>query len=361
MRLWASMNYSPTPGDVNPLLPLVFEALFTWDPDTANSLPVNIRNSPGFTGMCQRCTGDADMSLRVAIMLVSANSGTSGPGGDLLYGVQASMLAPKWSTVRESWDSMYSAARNDKRLEQILRWFSYLKNTIEQSVGRLPANPVDRRITQVDDLNDILPEELAMLAAPSALLQLEFTRRLLDDSLLGVTRPVISTEPDGPVFVLLDQSSSMYFLDQRAKGLALALYTLTVGSGRACYLIPFSVRSAHSDRWYVGGPPERFCCSFMDGGTSGFQALNDALDVADYLVLTGSTVIMITDGAFSTTPRTRHKIQKRLEESNTRVGFFLVGLSHTGSFERIGHVVKLGNLTKLSIPSVDEIATYVAV
>jgi hypothetical protein len=99
----------------------------------------------------------------------------------------------------------------------------------------------------------------------------------------------------------------------------------------------------------------------MNGGTSGFRAMNDVLDTVEQLALPHATVIMITDGAFSTTPRTRRLLQSRLARSNVKVGFFLVGLSSSASLDKLGKIVQLGKLTNMSLPCLDEIAGLVAV
>lgn len=359
MRIWAEINYNP-PSDNPPLLSHIFEALFCWDPDLVDRLPQSVLATPGFRSMAKRCTGDAGLSMKIAVSIMAAAHTTRG-STSIINGVKAADSDPQWSTVSESWDTMYSMARNDENLQQVLNWMSFFVHSLDQAVGRLPITPPERSTAFVDDLGEVLPEELSLLTSAVPELKAEFVNKLIDGSLMGMTRPVVVEEPCGPVFVLLDQSKSMLFLDQRVKGLALAIYKTVIGEGRACYIIPFSTSASDKDRWYVGGDPASFCRSFMGGGTSGFTAMNDVLNTVDTLDLCGSTIIMITDGAFNTTPRSRRSLQDRLESSSVTVGFFLVGLGVPSAVSNLGKIVHLGNLMNLSVPSVEEIATIVLV
>lgn len=360
MRLWAELNYNPPSGSSNTLLEEIFEALFCWDKNISSALPpgYDIR---GMEEVSDRCTGDADLSMHVALQIVKSKISASGVVRSLSRSIKAAKSDPMWSTVMEDWDSIYGAASKDDNLMQILRWMSYFRSAISSEVGQLPDTPPDRSLSYVDDLSEALTEEISKIASDNVAIRLSFFLNVIDGSILGTPLPIQNSDPHGPVFILLDQSNSMAFLDQRVKGLSLAVYRTIVSWNRECYVIPFSVSASDRVKWYVGGDPSPFCRSFMGGGTSGFRALSDVVSVISELEISGSTAIMVTDGSFRSTPRIRRELKEKLQNADIKVGFFLVGFSKDTDLSFLGPTINLGNLVNINPSSFTEIAKSIAV
>ncbi|SFU95874.1 von Willebrand factor type A domain-containing protein [Alicyclobacillus macrosporangiidus] len=198
-------------------------------------------------------------------------------------------------------------------LAHILRTNPHVRE-IARMAGRMQMMALNKRknrtihppteivnITMGDDLANILPSELLLLADPATeddFIQRFAERRLLQYDLRGFER-----EGQGPIVVCLDESGSTAgTVEIWEKGIALALFAIARRERRAFAVVHFgSEPEIFVQKWprpKDASPVQlvEMAQHFFNGGTNFERPLKEAVQIMDEASFKKGDIVFITDG-----------------------------------------------------------------
>ncbi|WP_029421716.1 VWA domain-containing protein [Alicyclobacillus macrosporangiidus] len=156
-------------------------------------------------------------------------------------------------------------------------------------------------ITLGDDLANLLPSELVLLADPQT--EDEFLRRFAEKQLLQYELNGFEREGQGPIIVCIDESGSTQGpVEMWEKGIALALFAIARREKRAFAVVHFGSRhEIFVQKWNrpkEATPAElvEMASHFFNGGTDFEQPLREAVQVMDEASFKKGDIVFITDG-----------------------------------------------------------------
>lgn len=162
-----------------------------------------------------------------------------------------------------------------------------------------PTEMVD--ITMGDDLANILPSELLLLADPAT--EDEFIQRFAEKRLLQYDLRGFEREGQGPIVVCIDESGSTAGkVEMWEKGIALSLFAIARREKRAFAVVHFGSQSEiRVDKWMRpkdAAPTElvEMAQHFFNGGTDFEQPLRAAVQVMDDAAFRKGDIVFLTDG-----------------------------------------------------------------
>lgn len=156
-------------------------------------------------------------------------------------------------------------------------------------------------ITMGDDLANVLPSELLLLADPAT--EDEFIQRFAERRLLQYDLRGFEREGQGPIVVCIDESGSTAgMVEMWEKGIALALLAIARREKRAFAVVHFA--SAHEifvQKWLRpkdASPTElvQMAQHFFNGGTDFESPLREAVRIMDEAAFQKGDIVFITDG-----------------------------------------------------------------
>ena len=156
-------------------------------------------------------------------------------------------------------------------------------------------------ITMGNDLANVLPSELLLLADPAT--EDEFIQRFAERRLLQYDLRGFEREGQGPIVVCIDESGSTAgMVEMWEKGIALALLAIARREKRAFAVVHFA--SAHEifvQKWSRpkdASPTElvQMAQHFFNGGTDFESPLREAVRIMDEAAFQKGDIVFITDG-----------------------------------------------------------------
>ncbi|MCL6443703.1 MAG: hypothetical protein K6T83_09660 [Alicyclobacillus sp.] len=156
-------------------------------------------------------------------------------------------------------------------------------------------------ITMGNDLANILPSELLLLADPAT--EDEFIQRFAERRILQYDLRGLEREGQGPIVVCLDESGSTAgTVEMWEKGIALALFAIARREKRPFAVVHFGSESEIAvHKWMRpkdATPTElvEMAQHFFDGGTDFERPLKEAVKVMDEAAFKRGDIVFITDG-----------------------------------------------------------------
>lgn len=194
-------------------------------------------------------------------------------------------------------------------------------------------------ITQGDDINHVLPQELLALRSPR--LKIDFYRRLMEKQLLQYDLNHKDAVGQGPVIALIDTSSSMrgHGREVWSKAVALGLAEIAEKEKRAFAYSLFASKNSEliTDDFQLGqrSPDKllRLASGFIGGGTDFEQPLKWAIGKLQESKYSKADIVLITDGECALSDDFFAELQKAKSEKDFRMYSILIG-SHAQELER---------------------------
>ena len=185
-------------------------------------------------------------------------------------------------------------------------------------------------ITQGDDINHVLPQELLALRRP--VLKLHFYRRMMEKQLMQYDLIHKECVGQGPIVALIDTSSSMRG-DREAwsKAVALGLAEIAEKERRAFSYALFASRQDDllTDDFQTGQrTPDkilRLATEFIGGGTDFEHPLTWAMGKLQESRFTKADIVLITDGECAISNQFLAELLKVKSEKKVRIYSILIG------------------------------------
>ena len=156
-------------------------------------------------------------------------------------------------------------------------------------------------VTLGDDLGNVLPSELMLLADPDT--EDEFIQRYAEKRLMQYDLRGIEREGQGPMVVCVDESASTAgVVEMWEKSIALSLFAIARREKRAFAIVHFGNESEITVRKWAKAkdatPTELIDMAqhFFNGGTDFERPLKEAVQVMDDAAFKKGDVVFITDG-----------------------------------------------------------------
>ena len=157
-------------------------------------------------------------------------------------------------------------------------------------------------VTLGDDLANLLPSELMLLADPAT--EDEFIQRFAEKRLMQYDLKGLEKEGQGPIVVCIDESGSTSgTVEIWEKGIALSLFAIARREKRAFAVVHFGSKDEITVRKWVKAkdatPTELIDMAqhFFDGGTNFERPLREAVQVMDDAAFKKGDIVFLTDGA----------------------------------------------------------------
>jgi len=156
-------------------------------------------------------------------------------------------------------------------------------------------------VTLGDDLANLLPSELMLLADPAT--EDEFIQRFAEKRLMQYDLRGVEREGQGPIVVCIDESGSTAgTVEMWEKGIALSLFAIARREKRAFAIVHFGNPNEITVRKWAKAkdatPAElvEMAQHFFNGGTDFDRPLREAVKVMDDAAFKKGDIIFITDG-----------------------------------------------------------------
>lgn len=210
---------------------------------------------------------------------------------------------------------------NNYHLRSIAEWAGRFKKIAKQKQKNVHHDSVQNSGVSIgNDIEKLLPSELALYKNKKT--KLEFLRRYVEGQTMQYNTKGKETLGKGPIILCLDQSGSMYNLDQQSKGFALALMSIAKRQKRDFCYIPFSTKTKVY-KFIKGkiGASEiiKFSEQFLGGGTNFILPLEKSLEIINESHFKQSDIVFVTDGEDSLSKDFLNKFNEIKEEKEFSV------------------------------------------